>query len=87
MPSGKSERPNLRSVGSTPRRAPMFPALSVVRPSVSDMAEESTTRRLRVVAEASAPDLVPEVGADVEREAYWARLEELRAERARLLAG
>lgn len=51
------------------------------------MAEESTTRRLRVVREARPVDVVAEVAADLEREAYWARLEALRAERARLLAG
>ncbi|MDT0212889.1 hypothetical protein Q9R29_03225 [Rothia sp. ARF10] len=51
------------------------------------MAEESTTRRLRVVRETRPDDVVTEVPADLEREDYWARLEELRAERARLLAG
>ena len=55
------------------------------------MAEESTTRRLRVVREARpvdiAIDVAAEVAGDLEREDYWARLEELRAERARLLAG
>ena len=54
------------------------------------MAEESTTRRLRVVREARPVDVVAEVtevADDLEREAYWARLETLRAERARLLAG
>ncbi|MFW5473530.1 hypothetical protein ACOCJ5_09480 [Knoellia sp. CPCC 206450] len=62
------------------------------------MAEESTTRRLRVVREERpvvreerpvAVDVVmtAEVASDLEREAYWARLEALRAERARLLAG
>lgn len=55
------------------------------------MAEESTTRRLRVVREerAVAPDVdvTVEVAGDLEREAYWVRLQALRAERARLLAG
>ncbi|GGB79545.1 hypothetical protein N798_01440 [Knoellia flava TL1] len=32
-------------------------------------------------------DIAAEVAGDLEREDYWARLEELRAERARLLAG
>ena len=55
------------------------------------MAEESTTRRLRVVRERGDVDVTAETPAsvadDLARDAYWARLGELRTERARLLAG
>jgi hypothetical protein len=48
------------------------------------MAEESSVRHLRVVRPARRVEVVE---GDADREAYWARLEELRAERQRLRAG
>ncbi|MFW5471342.1 hypothetical protein ACOCJ4_15005 [Knoellia sp. CPCC 206435] len=49
------------------------------------MAEESTTRHLRVVPAAARP---ADVGAEEPtREAYWARVRALRAERDRVRAG
>lgn len=59
-------------------------------PTVLDMAEESTARHLRVVrAAARAVEVgAVEVGADEStREAYWAQVRTLRAERQRLRAG
>lgn len=59
--------------------------MSVVRPTVLDMAEQSTTRHLRVVRAAAPP---VRTGADEsDRAAYWARVQALRAERQRLRAG
>lgn len=54
-----------------------------------DMAEERTARHLRVVRAARRVDLVAgdDAAAEADREAYWTRLEALRAERQRLRAG
>ncbi|KGN41716.1 hypothetical protein [Knoellia aerolata] len=49
------------------------------------MAEQSTTRHLRVVGAATRP--AGARGDETAREAYWARLRALRAERERLRAG
>ncbi|CAN7290581.1 hypothetical protein [Knoellia sp. LjRoot47] len=48
------------------------------------MADDGTVRHLRVVRAARPVEVV---GDDLDREAYWARLEQLRAERERLRAG
>ena len=51
---------------------------------MGSMAENSSVRHLRVVRAARRGEVVT---AEADREAYWARLEELRAERRRLRAG
>lgn len=58
--------------------------LSVGSRSVWVMAEQSKVRHLRAVATAPRAEVV---GDDADREAYWARLEQLRVERQRLRAG
>lgn len=55
--------------------------LSVPAPTVTDMAQQRRPR-LRVVTTDPARR-----GEDTSREAYWARLQSLRAERDRLRAG
>lgn len=57
--------------------------MSVVAPSVVGMKDERTAPRLRVVR----TDRRAEVSDDPGRAAYWARVQELRAERQRLRAG
>ena len=59
-------------------------ALSVGSRSVCVMAEQSKVRHLRAVGTAPRAEVV---GDDADREAYWARLEQLRVERQRLRAG
>ena len=59
--------------------------MSVGGPTVLDMTEESTTRHLRVVRAAARPADVGD--EEPTREAYWARVRALRAERDRLRAG
>lgn len=49
---------------------------------VPDMAQQQRRPHLRVVTTGPAPR-----GEDTSREAYWARLQTLRAERDRLRAG
>lgn len=59
-------------------------ALSVGGRSVCAMAEQSKVRHLTAVGTAPRAEVL---GNDADREAYWARLEQLRIERQRLRAG